>query len=382
MKLWRWLENMLNLSFYIAGWLDIWRLMGIDGAVQCKIVNKVAVVSLINSIWKAQNMVRFHNNFILFSSSIASILAYVSSVGNAVSIGSHIGMEEFFILKKFQICITPPRAPKIREMLWQLPPRGWFKINCDGAATPISSACGGTSNSLIAELSGAMQAIEFAHEKNWRKVWLETDSMAVVKAFNPLFTVPWIIRNRWINCIHLVSHWNFVVSHIFREWNSCADALANFGLSVTDSTHFTSIPLFLRTDFVKNRLGYTQLNYHFFVASCNGILCIGDVSKGLVLLWNPSIRKINELPHFISLRGRSSIQTSVVKVYALGTNSWKSIPNIPFVNLSIGSSGKFVSGTINWLAYMDSEQEIARLTVSFDLGKSLFMRFCFPTLEG
>lgn len=104
---------MLNFYFSIQGWLDVWRLLDINGAVQCKIVHKVAAVSLLNSIWSSRNMVRFNDNFISFSSSISSILATVSTAGNTVCDGSHINMKEFVILKKFKICIRPLRAPNI-----------------------------------------------------------------------------------------------------------------------------------------------------------------------------------------------------------------------------------------------------------------------------
>lgn len=83
---------------------------------------------------------------------------------------------------------------------------------------------------------------------------LESDSTTVVRAFSPPFCVPWEIRNIWLNCINLVSNWNFVVSHIFREENSCVDALANLGLTLTNTSLFSSIPLCIEADFVKNML--------------------------------------------------------------------------------------------------------------------------------
>lgn len=104
-----------------------------------------------------------------------------------------------------------------------------------------------------------MLAIKFAHEKNLHNVWLETDSTTVVKPFNPLYSVPWLIRNKWINCINLVSQWNFIVSHTFREMNSCADALANAELTWTDTTHYTCIPLFIRVDFCKEWVWFAFL---------------------------------------------------------------------------------------------------------------------------
>lgn len=109
-------------------------------------------------------------------------------------------------------------------MIWPPPDFNWIKCNTDGAAagTPASlGACGGLfrnqealcigcfaqnlgpGSSLFAELSGAMQAIEIAHNKGWLHLWLETDSMLVLQAFKSVSIVPWRIRNRWDNCMIL-----------------------------------------------------------------------------------------------------------------------------------------------------------------------------------
>lgn len=112
----------------------------------------------------------------------------------------------------------------------------------------------GVSNSLIVGFMGVMLAIEFTNENNLRNVWLESGSTMVVKAFSPPYCVSWLIRIKWIKCINLVSKWDVVVSHTFIERNSCADTLANLGLSLSDTSHFSFILMCIRADFIKNRL--------------------------------------------------------------------------------------------------------------------------------
>ncbi|XP_058776768.1 uncharacterized protein LOC131651114 [Vicia villosa] len=272
--LWKWLQNILNLPFPISGWPDIWSICRRSFSAQCKTLSTAAFIFIFNAIWMARNKVRFHNMFCSISSSISYILDDVSLAGNCSSVSSYINMEDFMIIKSFDVSIRPPRAPNILEVIWKPPPNDWFKIYCDGAATLSGlSGCGGIArnsdgvflgafascldgaNSLTAELYGAILAIEFAFVRNWNNIWLETDSTAVVKAFNSPHKVPWQVRNRWLNCINIVTNWNFLVSHIFREGNSCADALVNHELTLPDYTFFSSIPSFLRADFVKNRLG-------------------------------------------------------------------------------------------------------------------------------
>jgi len=151
----------------------------------------------------------------------------------------------------------------------------------DGATsgTPSTVACGGIyrnnevvcigcfaqnlgfDSSLIAELSGAMQAIEIAYRKNWRNLWLETDSMLVVLAFKSITTVPWSLKSRSKNCINLTRNMNFVVSHIYRKGNSCADRLVNIGLSVTSLVWFDEFHSEYRTEYIRNMLGLPSYRF-------------------------------------------------------------------------------------------------------------------------
>ena len=73
----------------------------------------------------------------------------------------------------------------------------------------------GVSTALHFELIAAMVAIEIAHVKNWQNLWLETDSMLVLLAFKSAKIVPWSLRNRWDNCMFILSMFNFNVSHIY-----------------------------------------------------------------------------------------------------------------------------------------------------------------------
>lgn len=154
-------------------------------------------------------------------------------------------MLDFIILKKFNVSVHPPNAPKIIEVIWNPPIFNWIKCNTDGSTTNTSSACGGifrdnqakfllcfaektkNGSAFYAELSGVLKAIELAHTYNWNCLWLECDSALVVNAFKNQSLIPWKLRNRLENCLRIVSRMNFFVSHVYREGNCCADALAN-----------------------------------------------------------------------------------------------------------------------------------------------------------
>lgn len=55
---------------------------------------------------------------------------------------------------------------------------------------------------------------------------------------------------------------NFVVSHIYREGNICADALANIGLTLDVFVYYYSLPIQVRNDYVKNRLGWPNFRFN------------------------------------------------------------------------------------------------------------------------
>lgn len=81
--------------------------------------------------------------------------------------------------------------------------------------------------------------------RRWTHIWLETDSLLVIHYFSHPQTVPWRLRVPWLNCLYLARQLRFFVSHIYREGNSLADRLANFGASGSGSIWWLSLPTFL-----------------------------------------------------------------------------------------------------------------------------------------
>jgi ribonuclease HI len=126
---------------------------------------------------------------------------------------------------------------------------GWFAENL------------GIHNAFYAELVGAMKAIELAAAHGWNNLWLETDSKLVVLAFKNSSIVPWQLSNRWSNCLVLTSHMNFVVSHIFREGNQSADALANLGLLSLEPLWNVDLPRQVREFFVRELVGFPNFRF-------------------------------------------------------------------------------------------------------------------------
>ncbi|KAL5097274.1 hypothetical protein RYX36_001601 [Vicia faba] len=155
----------------------------------------------------------------------------------------------------------------------------------------------------------------------------------------------------------------------------------------------------------------TQLEYplnnrnrfDLIVDSCHGIICFA-LDQRFALLWNPSIRKFTKLPSLDNpkLKGSYTIYgfgfgyhlfsdcykvvavycyesdgsyKTQVKVLTLGANAWRRIQDFPS-GVPFDASGKFVSGTINWLASRDSYS--SWVIVSLDLDKESYQELLQP----
>ncbi|GAU24914.1 hypothetical protein TSUD_116400 [Trifolium subterraneum] len=156
-------------------------------------------------------------------------------------------------------------------------------------------------------------------------------------------------------------------------------------------------------------LEYPSNHLDHFVGSCNGILCLADIYNELFRLWNPSIRKFKELPRLKKQQysdkmmmygfghdpiidnykvvavlhasdGRGNlIAKTYVKVYTSGTNIWTNIEEFPFGCVSVQQrSGKFVSGTINWLVSRMYPTKRQHFIASFDLRSESYQEVLLP----
>ncbi|GAU28237.1 hypothetical protein TSUD_118440 [Trifolium subterraneum] len=180
-----------------------------------------------------------------------------------------------------------------------------------------------------------------------------------------------------------------------------------FNNLTTELTQFQYSPNNLTEDYSLGNLS----------GSCNGILCCVDNYNGLVILWNPSIRKFKELPLFTKPNVSNYIHINFgfgydsstdkykvvvildytipdfttsednwvtkteVKVHTLGTNIWRTIPTYPFGGVPFPKPGKFVSGTINWLVSKEKFWMSPHFIVSFDLVNETYQKI-IPRIGG
>jgi ribonuclease HI len=283
--LWSWLANCLDLSLRFSSIEDIWNICELNWSPQCKVTITAAIINLLNTIWSVRNQARFDDKRVNVQSAISMIISCTSLSGNNTKKVASNSLRDFSVLKKFNVVIHPSRLKTVKEIFW-IPTLGnCVKCNIDGASkgNPGAASCGGIFrncnsdfllcfaeplgfvSSFIAELNGALMAIEVASQMNWLNLWLETDSELVVSAFkDPNRLVTWSLRNRWNNALGLIRHMNFVISHTFREGNAVADRLANHGLTLNSVMFWQAPPEFIKEDLSRNKLGLSN----FRVVSC------------------------------------------------------------------------------------------------------------------
>jgi len=114
-----------------------------------------------------------------------------------------------------------------------------------GHATPLEEFC------------ACMFAIEKASELQLKDIWIETDSLGVVKAYNNQEGVPWKMKTRWHKCMFFCKQICYVFSHVLREGNLVADALAKNGqnLAMHSSHWWEHRPPFVNSLLSRDSLG-------------------------------------------------------------------------------------------------------------------------------
>ena len=111
--------------------------------------------------------------------------------------------DDFLVLHNIGVPGNYQRSPFITEVLWNLLPPGWLKVNIDGFAkgAPGFSGCGSIfrnnrgltkgcfvthlrlSFAFEAEIICFILAIETTHKHNWLNLWVETNSTFCCLAF-------------------------------------------------------------------------------------------------------------------------------------------------------------------------------------------------------
>ncbi|MED6133393.1 hypothetical protein PIB30_027817 [Stylosanthes scabra] len=147
---------------------------------------------------------------------------------------------------------------------------------------------------------------------------------------------------------------------------------------------------------------------NFLCGSCDGMFCMAATPTSPIV-WNPSTGKFKELPRVGQANSityvfgydhvSDSYKVAAILnhgrigntdehrvdhfVHTLGTNDWRRIHGLPCFVIE-DDSGKFVNGTLNWLAY-DTNDIFSIVIASLDLATEIYQKIMPPvqrTLRG
>ncbi|XP_057777802.1 uncharacterized protein LOC130996413 [Salvia miltiorrhiza] len=157
---------------------------------------------------------------------------------------------DYLITRRLGVQSRAAAPPYFVDVHWWPPVNHWMKVNTDGSALgapgSISAGGGGVFRdkwaavrgcfhvkgglgfAFEAELLAVITAINIAHSRGWRFLWVESDSSYVVNLLNSRSEdVPWRFVASWKSALRILPEFNIMVTHIYREGNSPVDIMAN-----------------------------------------------------------------------------------------------------------------------------------------------------------
>ncbi|CAA7019726.1 unnamed protein product [Microthlaspi erraticum] len=174
-----------------------------------------------------------------------------------------------------------PRARVVRDIGWQAPSAGCFKLNTDGAShgnPGLATAggvirdgdgkwCGGFALNIgrctapLAELWGVYYGLVIAWERKFSLLEFEVDSELVVgflkRGINTSHLLSFLVR---LCHGYLEKDWSVRITHVFREANRLADSLANHAFSLPLGFHlFEHVPPLLESLRWEDEIAVTSL---------------------------------------------------------------------------------------------------------------------------
>ncbi|XP_019438960.1 PREDICTED: uncharacterized protein LOC109344661 [Lupinus angustifolius] len=158
-----------------------WRLLNNKMATNENLQRRGCVMASICNL----NQARFNNTLISFPIDLSRIKLAISLSGNNSNACANNSIADFALLRHLQVQINYSKAPKIIEVIWLPPDQATVKINTDGAArgshgpsagggifknhegqTIACFACfNGCNDAFFVELTTAILAVRFAHQK-------------------------------------------------------------------------------------------------------------------------------------------------------------------------------------------------------------------------
>lgn len=249
---WNWVQSLFGMAMGQFEVLELFqKFMNASSAIRQSW--HVVVVSTLVRIWLARNDANFNDKKASIHNIQSSILHDVQ-LGEALMTGSmYNSVHDLTILKAIGIGCKPKKMRRDQFAIWLPPSTQVIKINTDGSSLGNPGRAGvgiiardhtstilfshwkgiGIRTSYEAEFEAIILALEDAINKDWRDLWIECDNQVVVQQCKDS-NFPWWCHAKLNNLITKINSVTF--THIWREGNKAADALAKKGGSLDEAS--------------------------------------------------------------------------------------------------------------------------------------------------
>lgn len=223
-------------------------------------------------IWKERNRRIFKNTEMEINSLITKIEISILETMNSYLrksrfIEGSFSLWDERIKKLWPRLINPPLTyfktdkEARKNCRWSPPPKGWTKLNFDGAArgnpgvagigciindesgkwlAKLAKPINPTTNNL-AEFAALEEGLQVCHYLGISNLIIEGDSQIILNALRKRDTPNWILNSRLKEALSLLDKFAEIrIYHIYREGNSKADKLANLGADGLTLSSFRS----------------------------------------------------------------------------------------------------------------------------------------------
>lgn len=171
--------------------------------------------------------------------------------------------------------LNPP-PQEIADVKWQIPPRGWVKVNVDGSFIREGiGGCGGVVRGhagewikgfsikleepiqIATEVAAVLEGLKLCWDLQLRKVIVESDDKEVVEAIQGKRQIC-ACKDLWEQICELSNRdWNVTFDHVLRESNECANKLAAVSIKQREKCrHWNQPPKSVESMLFRDVMGY------------------------------------------------------------------------------------------------------------------------------
>ncbi|MQM17261.1 hypothetical protein Taro_050231 [Colocasia esculenta] len=251
--LWRWIHPLVSPKVTLHSHITARLWSFVQNSNICSphgFVSLYSIILMMWYIWKERCSRRFESTHSSVGAIINNIKSSVAHSLSTLHFKADPNSQNLQILLWFGY--APRCSTKMLKLIRWIPPICDFSLNVDGACKGNPGECGGggcirdpqgnvhmafshfydVGTSMIAEVRALCDGLRLANYSGYRLSIIYSDSQVLVNSICEEKMLSWRLYKWWREVRSLISQEPILLSHVYRETNQLADALANFALKV------------------------------------------------------------------------------------------------------------------------------------------------------